>query len=157
MKDQKQSLEGGRRVDGPHVEDRLPAWVDSRLAAEESARVRAHCLACPACHQALREMEALCAALDAAAAPVLSRPLWPLVTARLERDAPRLRLALRLGAAAAAVAGVFLGALLGSPRVGDEHSWQQETWAQIGSLLEDDEATLDNIYLSLADQGGEEQ
>ena len=155
MKDeQRGTREAG--AEGAHIEARLPALIEGRLAADDEARVRAHCRACAACARALEETQAVWNALGAFGAPVLERPLWPSVVARIQRTASAHRLALRLAAAGAAVAGVVLGVLLGSPSQ-PQPSWQQETWTQVGSLLGEDEGSLDNIYLSLADEGGEQR
>ncbi|MFH1143927.1 MAG: hypothetical protein V1774_05225 [Candidatus Eisenbacteria bacterium] len=100
---------------------------------------------------------ALWKTLDVEGDPRLPRDLWPLIEARVHHAARRGVLLLRLGGAAAAVAGLLLGVFLGSPLTPRGDSWQQETWAELGSLLtEENEATLDNIYLSMAEEGGEE-
>jgi hypothetical protein len=92
-------------------------------------------------------------ALAADRAP-LRQPLWPLIRDRLPRAArrasPRVRFAFALGAAAAAVAGLLVGARLGATyRLAGETP--SATWSEVGSVLADSSATtLGDIYLAVA-------
>jgi len=144
---------------GPHIDDRLEAFVAGEVTAEEAGRIRAHCTDCPRCRRALAETRAVWDALGNDASPELPRPLWPLLRARLEKPiSPRARLALTVSASAAAVAGLILGIYLGSQFMGAPSAWQQETWTQVGSLLADGgQGTLDQVYVSGFDEGGDEQ
>jgi len=140
------------RHDGTrHVEDRLQACLDGELAPDEAAAVRAHCESCPRCARVWE-------ALGVVSAPQPPRAVWPLVQAHLSRRPSRfLRISFALGATAAAVGGLILGVLLGSAHLPDEERWQQETWAEVGSLLTDAaEPTLDEIYLAAGPEEGEE-
>ncbi|MCK4304093.1 MAG: hypothetical protein KAY24_07630 [Candidatus Eisenbacteria sp.] len=105
-----------------------------------------------------KEMEAVWEALGASAASEPPRPLWPLIHARLgQRPTRRLRALFALSASAAAVTGVLLGILLGSAGQSAQDQWQQETWAEVGSMLADGTTlTLGDVYLaSQADEGDE--
>ena len=149
----------GARHDGTcHMEDRLQACRDGELAPEEAAAVRAHCESCPRCARAWRDLTEVWEALGVVSAPQPPRAVWPLVEARLSRRPSRfLRISFALGATAAAVGGLMLGVLLGSAHLPAEERWQQETWAEVGSLLADGaEPTLDEIYLAAGPEEGEE-
>jgi anti-sigma factor RsiW len=147
-----------RRDGTRHVDDRLQACLDGELAPDEAAAVRAHCESCPRCARAWRDLTEVWEALGVVSAPQPPRAVWPLVQARLSRRPSRfLRISFALGATAAAVGGLMLGVLLGSAHWSAEERWQQETWAEVGSLLADGaEPTLDEIYLAAGLEEGEE-
>jgi len=140
-----------------HVEDRLEAYVAGEMTPVEAERVRAHCQDCPRCRRALAEVQSVWRALGEDPSPELPRPLWPLLGQRLGKPrSPRARLVLALSASAAGVAGLLLGVLLGSQLIGAPGAWQQETWSEVGSLLADGEqSTLDQVYVSGFEEGGE--
>ena len=144
---------------GPHIEQRLEAFVSGEATAEEAARIRAHCDECPDCRRALTEAQAVWGVLGEAAPPALPASLWPVVEARIERQrSPRARLTWALGASAAAAAGLILGIVLGSQFLGAPGAWEQETWTQVGSLIADGgESTLDEVYVSGFSEEGDEQ
>ncbi len=107
-----------------HETSRLQAYLDGELAPAQARRVHDHLQACQACRDELAALERTWAALAAGAAPLLKRPLWPEVSARLATRRPRARFVwMRAGlATAAVVAGLLLGLQLdrvleqGNPR-----------------------------------------
>ena len=87
----------------------------------------------------------------------LPQSLWPLIRDRLPRAARRASLRVRftfaLGAAAAAVAGLLVGARLGAG-YGLTGEAPRATWSEVGSVLADSSATtLGDIYLAVAMDG----
>lgn len=156
---------------GPHVLDGIHACLDGELAPAKDEAVRAHCRLCADCGRAFAQSERVQAVLvddaraaqDAAAA---EPSVWPAVCARLrERRRPRFGFVMIATSSAAAAAGLMIGVLLGpgtelfSPSAGQTQAstqWTQTGWAEIGSLLADGTTTLDNVYLSETDEGGEE-
>ncbi len=155
---------------GPHVLDRIHACLDGELAPAEDEAVRTHCRLCADCGRAYTQSERVQAVLvddaraahDAAAAEA---SVWPSVHARLHERRPRLGFLMIATSSAAAVAGLVIGALLGPGTGLFSHSagqtqaatqWTQASWAEVGTLLADGTTTLDNVYLSETDEGGEE-
>jgi hypothetical protein len=128
------------------VSDKARREALDRVLAEDAERVRASCERAPS--------------------------LWPGVRARLhERTraarSPRLGLAMSLTASTAAVAGLLLGVLLG-PRIGlfggedtqtvATSTSTQDEWGNVGSLIADGSSTtLDDVYLSVNEEGGGEK
>ncbi len=88
------------------------------------------------------------------------RPLWPMVRGRLKsRISFRFRLLIAATSSAAAAAGLAVGFLMGPSAGSTAVSWQEETWAAVGSLVADGSAiTFDDVYFSTAsDEGGDER
>jgi anti-sigma factor RsiW len=156
---------------GPHVLDRIHACLDGELAPVEDEAVRAHCRLCAGCGSVFAQNERVQAALidDARAAhdaAVVEPSVWPAVRARLrERRRPRFGFVMIATSSAAAAAGLVIGVLLGpgtelfnrsTGQTQASTQWTQEGWTEIGSLLADGTTTLDNVYLSETDEGGEE-
>ena len=90
----------------------------------------------------------------------LPQSLWPLIRDRLPRAArrasPRVRFAFALGAFAAAIAGLLVGARLGAT-YGLASEMPAATWSEVGSALADGGATtLGDIYLAVATDDAQE-
>jgi len=148
----------GDALEAEHVTERIQALVAGRLAAAEIEAARTHCHTCAPCRDAWQEVEGVWGALAAENDPTLPRPLWPLVRERIAGAVGHARLVLRLSGAAAVALGIVVGIVLGSSLVRPQARWQEQTWAEVGTLLADDhDATLGDMYLSMAEGGGDEQ
>ncbi len=157
MKTNGQRKSVGTQEAGGHIAARVSALVDGRASSAEAEAARKHCIDCAACREAWRETEAAWGALDADRVPPTPPSLWPRIAARTAGLSPRARLVLRVSGAAAAALGIVAGIFLGSQAVRPESGWQ-DTWGEFGTMLVDQhDASLGDIYLSMSETGGEEQ
>jgi len=143
---------------GEHVERRLQSLLDGALSREESKRVLDHCASCPSCEKARAELEDMGRALEASGEMEPVRPVWPEIRRRLgRRRAPAPRYSFALGAAAAALVGVMIGAAIHPATEVSAVTWQQESWAEVGTLVTDGTGTsLADLYFAVTDdEGGE--
>jgi anti-sigma factor RsiW len=98
----------------------LQAYFDAELPDHEATRVRDHCRACAACRGVLAELEAVRYAMAQDAPTSRPEPVWPRIQARLDGHGARSFSPLfAAGTAAACLAGIVLGLLLGAPATGD--------------------------------------
>jgi anti-sigma factor RsiW len=93
-----------------HVGDRLTAYVDGALSAEETAAVAAHLAVCAHCCNVRDDLLAIRRVLRAVPAPLPSPSLLPRTLARLDAT-DRRRVLFRQAVIAAAVAAVAAVAL----------------------------------------------
>jgi len=140
-----------------HVDDRIPAYLDGELKADEAERVLAHCRACASCGRVLDESTRVMERLRAAAAPDPARSFWPYVRAEIARAAERrLGPAFAFGATAAVAAGIALGLLVGTvDRPATAISTEETIWTTVGStMFGDSQVAFGDSYLSFSDDGG---
>jgi anti-sigma factor RsiW len=146
--------------------DRLDAFVDGDLPAEEAAEVQRHLEGCLACRTQLEQLSELlrrAAALPAEEQP--PRDLWPQISARLSTEgsdvvrfpSPVRRYVWTWMAAAAAVVLAIASAFLmrqtsidaGSPTIADTHRQTAAESAVVRAAYRDVEADLDRVRADL--------
>ena len=140
----------------PHEEERIPALLDGELGAAGKEQVLAHIESCDRCRRALREHEAIHAALDEAAPAGPVRPVWPEVRRGLGRRGPLpFGIPFPVGASIATAAGILIGVSLGGFLQAGQDPRQETTWeAEAGSIITvESGSTLDEIYFSDSENG----
>ncbi len=139
-----------------HVDLQIQACFDGELNEQDQSAVRDHLATCERCASIWAEMEQVGAALAGSTRPDPVRPLWPAVRDQLEENrSARMGIAFRMGASLAAAAGILIGLYMSSPESSVNYT-DDETWAEFGSLLgSEEEATLDYLYLTTDETGGE--
>lgn len=155
MNDQRKNRGPGA---GEHVEHRLQPLLDGELSRDESRRVLDHCAACPSCERVRAEIEDMGRVLESSGEAEPVRPVWPQIRHRLgRRRAPAPRYSFALGAAAAALVGLLIGGAIHPPTEVSAVTWQQESWAEVGTLVTDGTGTsLADLYFAVTtDEEGE--
>jgi anti-sigma factor RsiW len=139
-----------------HREIRIQALFDGELNELEASAVRDHLEKCGRCASIWADMESVRAALPGYTGSGPLRPAWPAVRDRLEENrASRMGVAFRLGTSLAAAAGILIGLYVSSFDSSENYT-DDESWAEFGSLLGSEEgATLDYLYLTTDETGGE--
>jgi anti-sigma factor RsiW len=136
-----------------HVEQKIQAWLDGELTAEEAKSVESHCLSCEKCEELWRGQLRIRKMLSAHDASQPSGPMWPAVEERLHgATSSRFGFPFALGTSAAAVAGIVLGVFLGAINESSYENGEQDVWSEVGSTMTvESNPGLSGFYLDTTD------
>ncbi|MFH1279475.1 MAG: zf-HC2 domain-containing protein [Candidatus Eisenbacteria bacterium] len=139
-----------------HVRERIHACLDGELLQSEEERVRAHCRSCAECGRAWAEAEALVRFLESDGPSEPLRSFWPEVGRRLERPGAKSA-PIRIAAALAVAAGIFLGLFFPPGGESARTTVQEGSWSEVGTYLSDSGGGgLADVYLLASAAGGED-